>query len=111
MHTIDLTPYVSNDTYNKAIFQKIKEDEELRATLPTFYGNKACVSVKVVACVPNCVKVEQSGFSILEMLRSIYKIPQQAVDAFSMNYEDIINAQGYFIKFSIEEHEQFAEEV
>ena len=111
MHTIDLTPYVSNDTHNKAIFQKIKEDKELRATLPTFYGNKSCVSVKILACLPNCMKVEQSRIQILKMLRSIYNIPQQAVDAFSMNYEDITNTKGYFIKFSIEEHEQFAEEV
>ena len=111
MHTIDLTPYVSNDTYNKEIFQKIKEDKKLRATLPTFYGNKSCVSVKIVACLPNCMKAKQSRFQILKMLRSIYNIPQQAVDAFSMNYEDIANTKGYFIKFSIEEHEQFAEEV
>jgi uncharacterized pyridoxamine 5'-phosphate oxidase family protein len=111
MHTIDLTPYVSNDTHNKAIFQKIKEDKKLRATLPTFYGNKACVSVKIVACLPNCVKVKKSKIQILEMLRNIYKIPQEAVDAFSMTYEDITNAQGYFIKFSIKEHKQFAEEV
>ena len=111
MHTIDLTPYITKDTYNKLIFQKIKEDKGLRATLPTFYGNKAFLSVKVVACLPNCVKVEQSGVQILKMLRSIYNIPQESVYAFSMVYEDVTNTEGYFIKFSIEEHQEFAAEV
>lgn len=110
-HTIDLTPYVSNHTYDKVIFQKIKEDKKLIATLPTLYLNKEYLNIKVVACLPNCVKVEQSRVQILKMLRIIYNISQYSVYAFSIVYEDIINNKGYFVKFSIEEQEHFAVEV
>lgn len=111
MHTIDLTPYVSNHTYNKIIFQKVKDDKKLIATLPTLYFNKEYIKIKVIACLPNCVKVEQSGMQILKMLRSIYNIPQHSVDAFSITYKDIVNTKNYFVSFSIEEQEHFAVEV
>lgn len=111
MHTIDLTPYVSNHTYDKVIFQKVKEDKKLIATLPALYLNKEYLNIKVAACLPNCVKVEQSGVQILKMLRSIYDISQYSVYAFSIVYEDIANTEGYFVKFAIEECERFVGEI
>ena len=111
MHTIDLTPYVSNHTYDKVIFQKVKEDKKLIATLPTLYLNKEYLNIKVVACLPNCVKVEQSGVQILKMLRSIYNISQYSVYAFSIVYKDIANTEGYFVKFSIDDYKRFVVEI
>lgn len=111
MHTIDLTPYVSNHTYDKVIFQKVKEDKKLIATLPAPYLNKEYLNIKVVACLPNCVKVEQSGVQILKMLRSIYDISQYSVYAFSIVYKDIANTEGYFVKFSIDDYKRFVVEI
>ena len=111
MHTIDLTPYISNHTYDKVIFQKVKEDKKLIAKLPTLYLNKEYLNIKVAACLPNCVNVKKSRMEILKMLRSIYKLPDDSVYAFSIVYEDIANTEGYFVKFSIEDYERFVAEI